>query len=212
MTPRFLSMAKEFTNDSLTSICNETGSEFASEKDRSEHIRQFYKKLYEIPADKPINRAGCVNNCLGPEIVNHPTVLGMKLSVEERNRLDSPITLSELDDAIKHANKRSAPGIDGVSNVMIRKIWDLVRVPLHKYAICCFRKGKLTSTFNTACIKLIPKKGNTKQIKNWRPISLLSCYYKIISTVINSRLGTVIDKVTGRGQKAYNSKNIFTRL
>ena len=35
---------------------------------------------------------------------------------------------------------------------------------------------------------------------------MLSCYYKIISRVINARLGTVINKVTSRGQKAYNSK------
>ena len=105
--------------------------------------------------------------------------------------------------------QKLAPGIDGVSNDMIQKIWDLVRVPLHKYATCCFRKRKLTGTFKTACIKLIPKKGNTKLIKNWRPISLLSCYYKIISRVINTRLGLVIDKITGRGQKAYNSKKFI---
>ena len=49
----------------------------------------------------------------------------MKINAEERDRLDAPITLSELDDAIKKSNKKSAPGIDGVSNVMIQKIWDL---------------------------------------------------------------------------------------
>ena len=206
MSPRFLSMAKEFTNDSLTVICNDNEIEFNSERERGEYIRQFYARLYELPPDKPANLAGCVAEFLGPEISAHPTVLGTKLNAEERIRLDAPITLSELDNAIKKANKKSAPGIDGVSNVMIQKIWDLVRVPLLKYATCCFRKGTLTSTFKTACIKLIPKKGNTKEIKNWRPISLLSCYYKIISRVINTRLGTVIDKVTGRGQKAYNSK------
>ena len=211
MSPRFLSMAKEFTNDSLTVICNDNEIKFNSERERGEYIRQFYARLYELPPDKPANLAGCVAEFLGPEISAHPTVLGMKLNAEERIRLDAPITLSKLDNAIKKANKKSAPGIDGVSNVMIQKIWDLVRVPLLKYATCCFRKGTLTSTFKTACIKLIPKKGNTKEIKNWRPISLLSCYYKIISRVINTRLGTVIDKVTGRGQKAYNSKNTFTK-
>ena len=35
---------------------------------------------------------------------------------------------------------------------------------------------------------------------------MLSCYYKVISRVINTRLGTVIDKVTSRSQKAYNGK------
>ena len=206
MTPMFLNLAKSINNDSVSVICDQNGCQFLNVSDRGTYIAEFYTKLYELPADKPGTLTGCVEQFLGPDIINHPSVLGMKLSQEERTKLDAPITLAELDAAIKAANKRSAPGIDGVSNVMIEKIWDLVRIPLHNYAICCFRKGKLTKTFSTACIRLIPKKGNTKQIKNWRPISLLSCYYKIISRVINTRLGTVIDKITGRTQKAYNNK------
>jgi hypothetical protein len=41
-------------------------------------------------------------------------------------------------------------------------------------------------------------------LKNWRPISLLSCYYKIVSKALNARLGKVIGKVTSLAQKAYN--------
>jgi Reverse transcriptase (RNA-dependent DNA polymerase) len=127
----------------------------------------------------------------------------MKLSEEERNRLDLPLTIEELDMSMQQSNMNSAPGVDGVSNKFIKKVWHWIRTPLLNYAHCCFRKGTLTKTFNTACIKLIPKKGDTGQLKNWRPISLLSCYYKIISRCINNRLGTVIGKITGRCQKAY---------
>jgi len=68
----------------------------------------------------------------------------------------------------------------------------------------CINKGSLPDTFRTAIIWLIPKKGDTKLLKNWRPISLLSCYYKIISKALNARLGTVIGKVTSMAQKAYS--------
>ena len=40
----------------------------------------------------------------------------------------------------------------------------------------------------------------------------MSCYYKIISRVINTRLGLVIDKITDRGQKAYNSKKCIHKV
>ena len=130
----------------------------------------------------------------------------MKLSNEEKIRLDGNFTLEELDTALKTSNKRSAPGIDGVNNKLIEKLWQFVRKPLLHYAECCFRKGSLTNSFRTACIKIIPKKGDLGLIKNWRPISLLTCYYKLISRVINARLGTVINKVTNRSQKAYNKK------
>ena len=51
MSPRFLSMAKEFTNDSLSVICNDNEIKFNSERERGEYIRQFYVKLYELPKD-----------------------------------------------------------------------------------------------------------------------------------------------------------------
>ena len=122
----------------LSIIGGDDGQPFATEAERNNHIREFYVNLYKLPADKPANLAGCVEKCLGPDICNHPTVLGMKLNLEEKNKLDQPISLLELDNAMKSSNKKSAPGIDGASNVMISKIWDLVRVPLHKYAACCF--------------------------------------------------------------------------
>ncbi len=42
------------------------------------------------------------------------------------------------------------------------------------------------------------------QIKNWRPISLLSYFYKINSKAMNKRLAKVIDKLTYLNQKACN--------
>ena len=129
MTPTFLNMAKSFTNDSISVICDGDGIPFGTAAERGEFIADFYRNLYEIPAAKPPVLTGCIETFLGPDILNNPIVLGMKLTEEERTRLDTPISLTELDKAIKTANKRSAPGIDGVSNVKISKIWDLIRVP-----------------------------------------------------------------------------------
>jgi len=51
---------------------------------------------------------------------------------------------------------------------------------------------------------LIPKKGDTTKIKNWRPISLLNCFYKLISRALTNRLKKVIDKLTPIAQKSYS--------
>ena len=109
---------------------------------------------------------GLCADFLGEEICNNPNVKAMQLSQAEREKLDKSITLEELDKALKTSNKKSAPGIDGVSNKVIECIWQLVRKPLLRYAECCFRKGELTSTFRTACIKIIPKKGDLSHLKN----------------------------------------------
>jgi hypothetical protein len=127
----------------------------------------------------PGDFTNCVSEFLGPEICRHPLVLNSKLSEDEINFLDRPLCLNELDESVNNINLKSAPGSDGVSNRFIFKFWALFREPLHRYAKTCIKKGVLTDTFHTAIIQLIPKKGDTSLLKNWRPISLLSCYYKI---------------------------------
>jgi hypothetical protein len=131
-----------------------------------------------------------------------------KLSDREKLTLDSELTIYELDKAISQSNKRSAPGTDGISNRFIAKFWHLFRIPLHKYALSCFQSGNLTANFRTAKIRLIPKKRDKTNIGNWRPISLLNCFYKILSRAITNRLKTVIDKVTKIGQMGYSNKKI----
>ena len=87
-----------------------------------------------MPPDAPANLEGCVEAFLGADICNNPIVQGMRISQAEKEQLDRPITLDELDNALKTSNKKSAPGIDGVNNKLITIIWGLVRKPLLKCA------------------------------------------------------------------------------
>jgi hypothetical protein len=66
-----------------------------------------------------------------------------------------------------------------------------------------FIRGSLTQNFKTVIIKLIPKKGDSTNIKKWRPISLLSCLYKILSRAVNNRLKSVVNRFTSRAQKGF---------
>jgi hypothetical protein len=100
---------------------------------------------------------------------------------------------------------KSAPGLDGLTNPFIKHFWHLFLVPFFKYANLCFRNGNLSDSFRRARIRLIPKKGNTKLLKNWRPISLLNCFYKIISRASTNRLKDYMDKLTPTAQKGYSA-------
>ena len=51
-----------------------------------------------------------------------------------------------------------------------------------------YQKGKLAITQRRGIISLIPKKDKVlNELKNWRPITLLNCDYKIVSKAIASR-------------------------
>ena len=111
--------------------------------------------------------------------------------------------MDELDAAIASTKTRTAAGPDGISNAFIKKFWKQLRTPLLKYTRHSFDTGLLSPSFCTASLKLIPKKGDCTQIKNWQPISLLNCIYKIISKAVNNRLSTIIDRITSRAQKGF---------
>ena len=140
---------------------------------------------------------------MGPEICVNPIVTGSKLSREEATVLDENFSLMELDKALEGSNKKSAVGGDGFDNTFIAKFWQWLRVPLKNYADCCIRKGGLTQPFESAIIRLIPKKGDCSKIGNWRPISLLSCMYKILTRALNNRLKKVSEKILSRAQKGF---------
>jgi len=74
-----------------------------------------------------------------------------------------------------------------------------------------FTQGFLTPTLRTGLIKLIPKGKNSSRVEDWRPITLLTTSYKIISGVVASRLEVALPYIIGRGQKGFlKYKNMGT--
>jgi hypothetical protein len=71
------------------------------------------------------------------------------------------------------------------------------------------RLERLSPSFLTSSIKLIPKKGDVTLIKNWRPISLLNVGYKIISKAINNRLKKVSNTILSRAQKGFTNNKVI---
>jgi Reverse transcriptase (RNA-dependent DNA polymerase) len=197
MSPKFLDLAKsEKQEANLSDIKNDAGEEFVNENERNNYIRNYFKEIYAKKQGVNPYR-GCVEEFLGPDICNHPKVHNAKLRPDQKNLLDSPLTIQELDGALVKMCVKS----DGLSVKFIKKYWNVFRTPLLYYAHECADKGTLTHSFSTASIRLIPKKGSPSNLKNWRPISLLNVLYKVISKAINQRLQKVAGTIISRSQK-----------
>jgi hypothetical protein len=204
-SPLYLNLIRCSNQSPLNGIINDDGVPFLTDCEREAHIVTSFEKTYKGRQSCNINYDTCIQEFLGPDICNHPLVQNSKLNVDEKTRLDAPLSLQELDDSMDKCNLKSAAGNDGFSNKLIKLCWQHLRYPLFNYANHCFNTGILTHNFRSANIKLIPKKGDARYLKNWRPISLLSNMYKIISRAINIRLNTVVNRICSRAQKGYNS-------
>jgi exonuclease III len=206
MCPRFLTLAKAKKNSaSLDNIKDDDGQPFASEEARDRYITSFYQNIYTPHPGNMVLNDNSIENFLGEEICNNPICTESKLTAAECAYFDRVLSLEELDKAVEKLNSNSAGGLDGIPTKFLKKFWAYLRVPLLKYAQAAINTGTLTQTFNSAGIKLIPKKGDISQMKNWRPISLLNSVFKIIAKAVDFRLQKINEIVLSRGQKGFTS-------
>ena len=64
--------------------------------------------------------------------------------------------------------------------------------------------GKLSISQSRGIIKLIPKKdADLNLIKNWRPLTLLNCNYKIATKAIANRINTFLPKLVSYDQTGF---------
>ena len=65
------------------------------------------------------------------------------------------------------------------------------------------KDGIIHGVTNETFICLIPKKVNSSEVKDFQPISLVTCLYQIIAKVLSSRLKEVLADTIGQTQGAF---------
>ena len=66
-----------------------------------------------------------------------------------------------------------------------------------------YKSGIINGITNETYICLIPKKHNSCWVKDFRPISLVTCLYKVIAKVLAKRLQTVLGETIFKSQGGF---------
>ena len=199
-TSYFLGLERQH---SKSKIMNKTMTEVGTVTEDPQEILQiqarFYEKLYK--SNKNIE---CKIN-IEPE---------RKLSDQERNDIDKPITVDEIKNAIKNSATKKSPGTDGFSIDLYIVFWVRLESLLFDAYNYAFNEGMLNDSARRGIISLIPKKGrNLDFVKHWRPIILLNSDYKILSKVIATRIKSVLGGLIGSPQTGFlQGRNISENL
>jgi len=106
-------------------------------------------------------------------------------------------------------NDNKAPGIDRHSLNIYSACPILLCIILDVFNDAVTKKKNLPETFSLANLKLIFKKGDEGDIKNYRPLSMLNSCYKIVAKAIASRVKRIISKIIPKEQTGFvNGRNI----
>ncbi len=122
---------------------------------------------------------------------------------------EGSISSDECETVLKFMSKNKSPGLDGLPTEFYQTFWkDIHNLILDSYNEA-FDKNKLSDSHRRAVITLIFKKGKREFLKNYRPISLTNCDYKILAFVLASRLQKVMPMLVSDEQTAYIKKRFI---
>jgi hypothetical protein len=126
-----------------------------------------------------------------------------RLNGEEASSLEDPFEEREVKEVIKGMDRDKAPGPDGFSMAFFQDCWEVIKGDFMAVFEEFHARGKFVKSINSTFISLIPKVQGAKEVKDFRPISLVGGVYKIISKVLANRMRKVMDKIISKPQNAF---------
>ena len=103
---------------------------------------EFYKKLY-TPSK--------VNTSTQDKLLKD---ISKTITIDDKLKLDSPITMKELKEAVFQMMKGKSPGLDGIPVEFYQEYWEIIK-GLYFDFICAIRANGIPGGKNRSVIKLL---------------------------------------------------------
>lgn len=118
--------------------------------------------------------------------------------------LDSPFSEEEVWATVKDLPLDKAPGPDGFTGRFYKSCWNIIKGDVMA-ALCAIQNGHVSRfrLLNTAFLTLLPKKVDAIQVKDFRPISLIHSFAKLVTKLMANRLAPLLPELVPTNQNAF---------
>lgn len=148
----------------------------------------FYSELYSCVQDK------------NEDIDMFLKYIDKKVDDQDKIDCDKDISKEEIYIALSKMSKNKTPGPDGLTVSFYLEFWNQLADDFQKLIESIYTENSMTRSMRHGHISLIHKKGDKRNLKNYRPISLLNVDYKIIARVLSNRLKLVLPNIISTSQ------------
>ena len=97
------------------------------------------------------------------------------------------LTFEEFEKAFKSVKHNKAAGHDDIDSNVIIKVYDEISYPLFMIFHSSFNEGIFPEQLKVAKVSPIFKVGNIEEIGNYRPISVLPIFSKVLERIMYNR-------------------------
>ena len=178
------------TNQTIRVLTKDNLDTVTEIQDLLSETRTFYGNLY------------CAEGCDENEQERFLGDALPQLTDNEREFCEGYITEEELRKAAMSMENDKSPGIDGLTTNFYKHFWPLIANSLTRVYNYAFLVGNLSVSQRRGIISLLFKKGDRTLLKNWRPITLLTTDYKILTKALANRLQKVLPSLVHTDQTA----------
>ena len=169
-------------------IYNSAGEQVVTQSEIENGHHEFYRKLYS---------RGVVDIQVQRDLLSK---VAISLTDRDVNSCERALSADEISGTVHGLSRGKTPGSDRLPLEFYVKFWDQLCPILLQVYNFSFDQGSLGTSMQESVTRLIFKKDVPKNLKNWRPISLLNLDYKILSKALTNRLSKVLPSIVGEDQ------------
>ena len=148
-------------------------------KDKAKHFNNFFTNI-------------------GPNLAkNIPTAakpFQSYISQVNTTMSEYPLSINELKEAFFSLKSNKSPGYDEINFNIVRKCFGQLNKPLMYLFSMSLENGIFPDSLKLAKVTPLFKNGNAEDINNYRPISVLPCFSKILERIMYNRLYKYLTK------------------
>ena len=124
-----------------------------------------------------------------------------RITDAEAKNIEGYLTVQEISYALKNTKNNKSPGLDGFPAEFFKVFWNSLKHCVTKAINASFNKGLMSLSLRQCVITCLPKNGKMREnIRNWRPLSMLSVVYKLCSAAIANRIKPLLNKIIDETQ------------
>lgn len=106
----------------------------------------------------------------------------------------APVTAEDVSDIIRSLPNRGSTGRDGISSFFVKKFSDILSPALAHLFNISISEGQFPNALKSSIVVPIPKKGDSRDLTNFRPISLISVISKIFEKAMAVKIVNFLNK------------------
>jgi len=123
---------------------------------------------------------------------------------EDLSDLEAMFTEDEVRSVIQELPNDKAPGSDGLIGLFYKISWEIIKVDiLNSFNAFWARDRRSFNHLNEAFMILLKKKAQPMEIRDYRPISLIHSFGKLITKCLSRRLAPYLDRLVMKNQSVF---------